>query len=80
MIGEEEDSGRFGHSSVRLSFSVFLSVYLGTMALGFAVGIMLERVWGVDLTRSLFAYMTVLFSLGALRRPELLFQVLRSTG
>ena len=63
-----------------LSFTTFLLWYAGLLAASFALAFTLPTLWPVD-RESIFAgYMAGVFSLGALRRPEILFQVLRSTG
>ena len=80
MIRRDEQPRWSDSSSVYLPFTVFLAVYVGTMVLGASLSVLLERVLGLDLGRSLLGYATVVFALAALRRPEILFQVLRSTG
>lgn len=64
----------------KLSFTTFISWYAGLLVASFALAFTLPTLWPVDRESVFAGYMMGVFSLGALRRPEILFQILRSTG
>lgn len=64
----------------KLTFGMFIAVYLGTMIFGFGISVVLNLMCDVDLERAVLGYAGALFALAAARRPHLLFEVLRSTG
>lgn len=64
----------------RLTFSMFLAVYVGILVAAWIVLVVSSTLWQVDREDAIAGYLAVVFALGAGRRPELLFQAMRSAG
>lgn len=63
-----------------LTFSMFLAIYVGILVAAGIVLVVSSALWQVDREDAIAAYLAVVFALGAARRPEFLFQAMRSAG
>ena len=73
-----ESVGSAGERSPNMA--TFLGVYVGSLAVGIALALILERQYGINAFRSLLVYGGSFFLLGATGRPWWIFATLRRLG